>query len=143
MDAFIVADVYLLSILREINLGAEIHVSTIGTAFNSKTIEFYKTFGASRIALPKELTYAELKDISEKSSGIDLEVFILSGLCKNVEGFCMLDEFNALRRQLSGVEYSKIFRFFQNSKCREYFMSLFDKLPSSICQLIIKNSIMR
>lgn len=89
VDGLIIADIGLLLTLQRTKFFKEIHMGTGGTAFNSRTINFFKKLGVSRIILDRHLTIGEIKDISQKNSSIvDLEVFILNTLCQNVDGFC-------------------------------------------------------
>ncbi|TAM38434.1 U32 family peptidase, partial [bacterium] len=70
VDGLIIADLGLLLTLERTKFPGEIHMGTGGTAFNSRTISFYKELGASRIILDRHLTIGEIKDISQKSSSI-------------------------------------------------------------------------
>lgn len=88
VDALIVADLALLLTLRERGQDIKTIISTGGTAFNSETVAFYRDLGASRIILPRHLTLDEIGEISARTSGVELETFILNSRCPNVDGFC-------------------------------------------------------
>ncbi len=88
VDGMIVADLALLLTLQQMNVNTKIIISTGGTTFNSETVRFYQGLGASRIILPRHLTIKEIKDISNKVSDIELELFIFNSRCPNVDGFC-------------------------------------------------------
>jgi putative protease len=88
IDAFIIADVGLLDTINKMNKGVELHVSVVGGSFNSKTLNFYRKIGASRVVLPKQLTIEEIKQISKNNKKIKLECFISTSDCPNEEAFC-------------------------------------------------------
>ena len=88
IDAFIMADIGILDTLNKMDNGMEIHLSIVGGAFNSKTLDFYSKKGISRVVLPKQLTIDEMKTISKKNKKIDLECFIITAGCPNAEAFC-------------------------------------------------------
>ena len=87
-DAFIVADLGLLLTLKKMKTKKQIHLSTGGTVFNSEAARFYKKLGISRIILDRQTSLEAMKSISQENPGLDFEVFILSTLCVNIDGFC-------------------------------------------------------
>jgi len=87
-DGFIIADMGLLLLLKEMNFKKEIHIGTGGTVFNSRSANFYRRLGASRIILPRHLTVNEIEIIAHRSGGLKLETFILYEPCLFVDGFC-------------------------------------------------------
>ncbi len=90
VKGLIIADPGVIKAVSDAGIPIEIHVSTMGGVFNSKAVEFFRGLGASRVVLPKELSFDEIRAIAGSSSGIEIEVFVLNGLCHNVEGFCTL-----------------------------------------------------
>ncbi|MCX8125665.1 MAG: U32 family peptidase [Dehalococcoidia bacterium] len=89
VSAFIVADLAIILLLREMGTRARIIISTGGTTFNSSTAKFYLELGASRIILPRHLTISEIGSIVNKVKGdIEFEVFVLNSRCPNVDGLC-------------------------------------------------------
>ena len=84
--AVILTDLGLLEKIKE--KGIDIHISTGGTSFNSETVEFYKELGAKRVILPRQLRIEEIKEISGKTKGIELETFAMNTKCPNIDGFC-------------------------------------------------------
>ncbi|MFC2002999.1 U32 family peptidase [Chloroflexota bacterium] len=90
VDGMMVADLALLLTLQQMEIDTKIKIiiSTGGTSFNSETVRFYQDLGASRVILPRHLTIEEIREISSKVSGIELETFILNSRCPNVDGFC-------------------------------------------------------
>jgi len=89
VDALIVSDVGLLLTLAELGLDTRIHISSIASALNSETIEFYRELGASRIILPRSLSLREIGQLAVAvGDRIELEAFILNDGCAFEEGLC-------------------------------------------------------
>jgi U32 family peptidase len=88
VDAFIAGDIGIIQTILDMNPRVKIHISTAGTAFNSSTVHFYRDLGASRVILPRHLSLEEIGEIAARTTGIELETFILNSRCANVDGFC-------------------------------------------------------
>lgn len=88
VNAFIVADLAIVLLLRQMRTKAKVIISTGGTAFNSESVKFYQDLGVSRVILPRHLAISEIEHILKNVSGIELETFILNSRCPNVDGFC-------------------------------------------------------
>ena len=133
IDAFIIADIGILSTINKMDNGISTHLSVVGGAFNSKTLDFYSKMGVSRVVLPKQLTIEEVKTISKKNKKMDLECFIFTSGCPNTEAFCrfqhgvieakhpILSKFifdnpfqGDLIKRLSKKRFEKINNFIQN-----------------------------
>lgn len=92
-DALILADIGVLSYARGRYPDVNIHLSVQASSSNYESINFYRRhFGIKRVILPRVLTIEEIKGLREKT-GVELEVFVLGGLCINVEGRCFLSSF--------------------------------------------------
>ena len=92
-DALILANTGVLDYARERHPDAELHLSVQASASNAESINFYKKhFGIKRVILPRVNTVDEIKAIREKTD-VELEVFVLGGLCINIEGRCYLSSF--------------------------------------------------
>jgi putative protease len=87
-DSFIVADLGLLLLLRKRRLKSKIHISTGGTVFNSRSVDFYKGLGASRIVLDRQVSIDSMKNITSAHPEIEFEAFIINTLCVYIDGFC-------------------------------------------------------
>ncbi len=88
VDGMMITDLALLLTLRQKKANIKFVISTGGATFNSETVKFYRELGAGRVILTRHLSLAEIKDISDNVSGIELETFILNSRCPNVDGFC-------------------------------------------------------
>ena len=87
IDALIVGDIGLMLTLREQGLPARLHVSTVGTTFNSRTAQLYEELGAARLVLPRHFTLPELERL-RASTTLELELFIINALCSFIDGLC-------------------------------------------------------
>jgi U32 family peptidase len=90
VSGIIVADIGLLLLLRKKGFNKEIHISTGGTCFNSRTADYFSELGAKRIVLPRQLTSGEITSIiSGSAKDIDIEIFIFAEGCGGyIDGFC-------------------------------------------------------
>lgn len=88
VDAFIVADVGLMLHLREAGVERPFHVSTLGSAFNTATVKFYASLGATRVVMPRQVTLAEVERLAAAVPGVELETFVLNDGCFYDEGSC-------------------------------------------------------
>jgi len=92
-DAIILADLGVLNYARKKHPDINIHLSVQASASNYESINFYKkAFNVKRVVLPRVLTIAEIAEIAAKTT-VELEVFMLGGLCINIEGRCYLSSF--------------------------------------------------
>ncbi len=91
VDSLIVSDLnFLLQLTRE-KLPIRIHLSSLGSCFNSRTVEFYKSLGVKRIILPRQLRSSEIEQLMERSSSqMEFEVFAINDGCFYEEGFCQV-----------------------------------------------------
>ena len=93
-DAFIVADLGLLSALAALNLNANLHISTQANTTNYQTALTYKKLGAKRVNLARELSLERIKLIQQKTAGqIETEVFIHGSVCFSYSGRCAISDY--------------------------------------------------
>lgn len=92
-DALILANLGVLKYASEKHPDTEIHLSVQASSSNHESINFYKKhFNIKRVVLPRVLTVGEIKELHERTD-VGLEVFVLGGLCINMEGRCYLSSF--------------------------------------------------
>ena len=77
----ILNDIPLLLLLKKEKYNKEIVISTLGTIFNEDTVQFYKTFGAKRIILDRQLSMKDLIRIIKSDPSLDYEIFGFGGSC--------------------------------------------------------------
>jgi len=135
VDAFIISDLGLLFKVNKMGLGIPITMSTLGTIFNSETVSFYRDLGVKRVILERHLTLDEIKCIKKNTKGVDLEAFIFSGKCINIEGFCT---FHHRLNQVTNPIRKKLFDILEGS---DNFMEFVRKLPQPILKFLLNPKI--
>lgn len=88
VDAFIVSDLGLILRMRDKLPEANVHLSTLGTIFNSQSAAFFHRLGVGRMVFPRELTLKEIKGMTEANPDVLFDAFVFIGKCPNIEGFC-------------------------------------------------------
>ena len=96
IDAVIVADPGVFLTVKEIAPHIPIHLSTQANTTNAKSVEFWHKQGIKRVVLARELTFGEIKEITN-SSTIETEVFVHGAMCMSYSGRCLLSSFMANR----------------------------------------------
>jgi len=79
-------------ILKARKAGLRIHISTQANVTNHEAAEFYRTLGAERIVLSRELSLDEIRKIKQQS-GIEVETFVHGAMCMAVSGRCHLSAY--------------------------------------------------
>ena len=91
IDAFIAADLGVISLIREIIPDGAVHVSTQASICSPRAAIAYAALGASRLVLARELTLDEIRDIRRAlPPEIELEAFVHGSMCVSYSGRCML-----------------------------------------------------
>ncbi len=89
LDAFIVADPGMLSLVRAIDPDREIHLSTQANTCNAAAAHFWQSAGVKRLNLARELTLEEIRTIATDTE-LELEVFVHGAMCVAYSGRCLL-----------------------------------------------------
>lgn len=89
VDAFIVQDLGVVSILREVIPEATIHFSTQGTIYSLDGVRALNGFNFERVVLSRELTLDEIEEVC-KNTSTEIEVFVHGALCICYSGQCRL-----------------------------------------------------
>ena len=91
IDACIVADMGVMSLIKETIPDMEIHISTQASIVSPASAKAYASLGAKRLVLARELTLDEIKAIKASlPRDIELEAFIHGSMCVSYSGRCML-----------------------------------------------------
>jgi putative protease len=89
VDGLIVSDMTLLMRLQARGLPAALHLSSLGSCTNSRSVDFYESLGIKRIILPRHLRVPEIEGIVTTSKGkMEFEVFAVNDGCYFEEGLC-------------------------------------------------------
>jgi len=94
VDAVIMQDIGMISLVKEKFPELEIHASTQSHNHNSEGIKLLKQLGVSRIVLARELSLDEVKSIDVD---IEKEIFIHGALCVCYSGCCLFSSMNSSR----------------------------------------------
>ena len=94
VDAFIVSDIGVMSMLKEYAPDIEIHISTQAGIVNyASAREFYK-MGASRVVLARELSLKEIRTIRDNTPPeLEIEAFVHGAMCVSFSGRCLLSQY--------------------------------------------------
>ncbi len=102
VDGAIVSDTGLIFLAKQVAPELAINLSTQANTLNYKTVEFWKNFGVKRVILARELSLEEIKEISNKVSGIEIESFIHGAMCISYSGRCLLSDYKTGRKSNRG-----------------------------------------
>ena len=86
VDAVLIQDMALISILREI--GMPYHASTQTDNRTAQKVKWLQEQGFSRVVLARELSINEIEDIHHMVEDMPLEVFVHGALCVSYSGLC-------------------------------------------------------
>ncbi len=94
VDAVIVADLGLLSLVRKYTPDMEIHMSTQTGIVNYVTANELYNMGVKRVVLARELSLEEVAQIRAKTPPeLDIEVFVHGAMCVSFSGRCLLSSY--------------------------------------------------
>ncbi|KRQ86862.1 putative protease YhbU precursor [Caloramator mitchellensis] len=94
VDAIIVSDLGVFSIVKDVAPNLEVHISTQANNTNYKTCEFWHNLGAKRVVLARELSLKEIKEIREKApKDLEIEAFVHGAMCMAYSGRCLLSNY--------------------------------------------------
>lgn len=94
-DAFIVADLGVIALIKEECPETAIHISTQTSITSSAAAKAYAALGATRLVLARELSLKEIATIrASLPDSVELECFIHGSMCVSYSGRCLLS--NAL-----------------------------------------------
>lgn len=88
VDALIVGDVQLLSVVNQLRLPVRLHVSSTASCRNVHTARFFQKFGADRVILPRHIALEEISVLVKGVPDMEFEAFILNDGCPYEEGLC-------------------------------------------------------
>ena len=94
VDALIVADLGILSLVKKYAPDMEIHMSTQTGIVNYVTANELYNMGCKRVVLARELSLDEIAEIRAKTpSDMEIEVFVHGAMCVSFSGRCLLSSY--------------------------------------------------
>lgn len=94
VDAVIVSDLGVLSVVREYAPSLEIHVSTQASVSNARAALMWYQLGARRVVCAREMSLAEIAAMKrELPSDMQVEVFVHGAMCMAISGRCLISDY--------------------------------------------------
>ena len=94
VDALIISDIGVITLVKEITPEMEIHISTQASVVSAQTATAYYNMGAKRVVLARELSLEEIKEIRRNTpKDLEIECFIHGSMCISYSGRCLLSNF--------------------------------------------------
>ncbi|WP_160688933.1 U32 family peptidase [Clostridium sp. C2-6-12] len=94
VDAVLIADPGIMSIVREVAPNLEIHLSTQASNLNYKSALFWHKIGIKRIVAAREMSLEELRELrNELPETCDIEAFVHGAMCMGYSGKCLLSNY--------------------------------------------------
>lgn len=94
VDAFIVSDIGVLSLVKKVLPDAEIHISTQTGVVNYLTAGELYRMGAKRVVLARELSLDEIAEIRQRTPPeLEIETFVHGAMCLSFSGRCVLSNY--------------------------------------------------
>lgn len=94
VDAFIVSDIGVMSMLKEYAPEIEIHISTQAGIVNYASAREFQKMGATRVVLARELSLNEIRIIRDNTPPeLEIEAFVHGAMCVSFSGRCLLSQY--------------------------------------------------
>ncbi|AGF57591.1 peptidase U32 family protein [Clostridium saccharoperbutylacetonicum] len=94
VDAVLIADPGIMSIVHEVAPKLEIHLSTQASNLNYKSAEFWHKIGIKRIVAAREMSLNDLITLrKELPESCDIEAFVHGAMCMGYSGKCLLSNY--------------------------------------------------
>ena len=97
IDAVIISDIGVMSIIRETAPELPVHVSVQANNMNYMEVKAWQKLGAKRVVLARELPFDEIRDIREKCPDMELEIFVHGAICMSLSGRCLISNYLTAR----------------------------------------------
>lgn len=97
-DAIIASDPGIIMMIKNLAPEIDIHISTQANTVSLHTAEFWRSFGAKRVIISRELSKERIQYIMEnKPEDLEIEMFIHGAICYAYSGRCYLSKYLANR----------------------------------------------
>ncbi|MGL4912369.1 MAG: peptidase U32 family protein [Romboutsia sp.] len=98
VDAVIVSDPGVFSVVKETIPNMEIHISTQASTTNSLASNFWYDQGAKRVVMARELSFEEIRRIRDNApEDMDIEAFVHGAMCMSYSGKCVISNYTTGR----------------------------------------------
>lgn len=88
IDAYIVADLGLILVLKKEFNDIDIIISTGAHVQNKNSIKFFNKIGVQKIVIPRHFSMTEIEKMTKEWKDIRFECFVYGGDCANIDGLC-------------------------------------------------------
>ncbi len=94
VDAFIISDLGVLALAKQVAPRVERHVSTQTGIVNFAAAQVCQELGAQRVVLAREVPLEEIRGIREKTApDLELEAFVHGAMCMSFSGRCVISNY--------------------------------------------------
>ncbi|NLK44079.1 MAG: U32 family peptidase [Tissierellia bacterium] len=94
VDAVIVSDLGMMSVISRTVPDLPIHISTQASITNYETIMFYYNLGVRRVVLARELSLKQIESLTSKlPKDMEIETFVHGAMCISYSGRCLLSSY--------------------------------------------------
>ena len=98
VDAVIVSDAGVFSIVKKTIPNMEVHISTQASTSNSVAAKFWYEQGAQRVVTARELSFEEIRSIRDNvPEDMDIEAFVHGAMCMSYSGKCVISNYTTGR----------------------------------------------
>ena len=91
-DAFIISDLGVLALARKYAPQIPLHISTQANTLNWQAAEVWRSLGARRVILGRELSLDEIAALTANTK-LEMEIFVHGALCVAYSGRCLLSAY--------------------------------------------------
>ena len=110
VDAIITSSLHMVKLAKEYT-SLEVHISTQQSILNTEAVNSFKSLGADRVVLGREVSLEDIEKIC-KNKPCEIETFIHGGMCSSYSGKCMLSNVMCNRdANRGGCAYSCRWRY--------------------------------
>lgn len=94
VDAFIITDLGVFSLVSGLDTGVDIHISTQAGVMNSAAANMLHTLGASRVVTAREMSLEDVAALRARTSPeLEIECFVHGAMCVSFSGRCLLSNY--------------------------------------------------
>jgi putative protease len=108
IDALIVGDIGLMILVGDMGLDIPLYASTYLVALNYQAVDFIRKLGVKRVILERHTRISEIRQTVERSTDVEIEVFVHGSGCSNINFNCYLEggrrSLSALQEEYRGIK---------------------------------------